>query len=331
MSPQRTGSTSVLRRLTLTASIVRGRVRAVLAASAIAAVSALAPVAAAPPAAAAGLIAASDPAIVAQGTLLHLFVRGADGMLWYSPWTGGGQAPFQSLGGPVQGGPAAASLGPGHLDVFVRGMNNALYHKVFTSGRWSGWGRIAEDVTSDPAVVTPDRSRMDLFVRGRDGALYHRQWNPQTDWQSWQSLGGPVQGGPAAASLGPGHLDVFVRGANNALIHKFFASGRWSGWSQLGNDLTADPAATSNTSWTSPGNQMRLFARGGDGALYERGWSRQTQWTPWESAGYRPNGGPDAAEAGTLIVVVRGADNALYYRAGFGSTSTWKKWPGSGP
>jgi hypothetical protein len=81
---------------------------------------------------------------------------------------------------------------------------------------------------------------------------------------------------------------------------------------------------------TPPGNQIRLFARGDDGALYQRLWSRQTDWTPWESAGYRPNGGPDAAWAGTLIVVVRGADNALYYKEGGGSTG-WQKWPGLRP
>jgi hypothetical protein len=47
---------------------------------------------------------------------------------------------WESLGGPVQGGPAAASLGPGHLDVFVRGTDNALYYKEgFGSTGWQKW------------------------------------------------------------------------------------------------------------------------------------------------------------------------------------------------
>lgn len=82
---------------------------------------------------------------------------------------------WESLGGTLTSGPAAASWSANRLDVFVRGTDNAVYHKWW-DGIWHDWENLGGVFTSDPAAVSWGPNRIDIFIRGTDNALYHKWW-----------------------------------------------------------------------------------------------------------------------------------------------------------
>jgi hypothetical protein len=46
---------------------------------------------------------------------------------------------------------------------------------------------------------------------------------------------------PAAIMIAHGGIEVFVRGQSNELVQRTYG---WSGWKNLGGDITAAPAVT---------------------------------------------------------------------------------------
>ena len=69
------------------------------------------------------------------------------------------------------------------------------------------------------------------------------------------ALPGPAAGAPTTDALdratvwvvsrAAGRLDLFTRGSDNALHWKTYANGVWTGWNDLGGNLTSAPAAVS--------------------------------------------------------------------------------------
>ncbi|KJL42547.1 hypothetical protein [Microbacterium trichothecenolyticum] len=222
---------------------------------------------------------------------------------------------WESLGGGLNTGPAAASWGPGRLDVVAAGTDNAVWHKWF-DGSWHNWESLGGIITADPAISSWGTRRLDIFARGTDNALWHKWFDGS--WHDWESLGGGLSSGPAAASWGPGRVDVFVRGTDNALWHKWFDGG-WSGWESLGGGLTSDPAVAS---W-GPG-RLDVFVRGTDNALWHKWFDGG--WSGWESLGGVLTSSPGVAAwgPGRLDVVVRGTDNACWHKWFENGWSGWE-------
>ena len=70
----------------------------------------------------------------------------------------------------------------------------------------------------------------------------------------------------ASSRPAPGILDVYVRGTDDQLYQKYWTpSTGWSGFIALGGKLTSGLAATA---WD--GNRRDIFARGADGAIYDK-------------------------------------------------------------
>ena len=63
------------------------------------------------------------------GERLDTFVKGADNAAVAQVVSLGGWSGWESLGGGIDGSPAAVSWSSGRIDVFARGMDNALWHK----------------------------------------------------------------------------------------------------------------------------------------------------------------------------------------------------------
>jgi hypothetical protein len=59
---------------------------------------------------------------------LDVFVRGTDNAMWHK-WFQNGWSGWESLGGVLTSGPAAASWAANRIDTFVRGTDNSLWHK----------------------------------------------------------------------------------------------------------------------------------------------------------------------------------------------------------
>lgn len=163
---------------------------------------------------------------------------------------------WESLGGVLSSGPAAASWGGNRLDVFARGPEHELLHKWWDGVRWSDWEHLSGTLTSSPAAVSWGRNRLDVFARGPEHELLHKWWDGER-WSDWENLGGVLTSSPAVASWGENRLDVFVRGENRHLYHKWWDGVRWSDWENLGGIITSAPEAVS---WGE--NRIDVFARG---------------------------------------------------------------------
>lgn len=95
---------------------------------------------------------------------------------------------------------------------------------------------------------------------------------------------------------------------------------RWSGWQDLGGNLTSAPAVSS---WAS--NRLDTFARGTDNALWHKWWNG-TRWSDWESLGGNLTSAPAAVSWGPnrIDVFARGQGNRLNHL--WWNGSRWSGW-----
>lgn len=125
----------------------------------------------------------------------------------------------------------------------------------------------------------------------------------------------------ATASLGTSRIDLFTRGRDGALHWKFYAGGQWSGWEDLGTQITSAPTAT----WWD-GNRLDVFARGPAGQVLQRVYQNNT----WDPRVYDLGGVITSAPAvaswgpGRLDIFARGANGALYQK--YFQRPTWSAW-----
>jgi hypothetical protein len=220
--------------------------------------------------------------------------------------------------GVVWQGPNAASGPPvvgGNL-VWVMGSDEALYGLNPVTGAVV----VRQPLGPTEHFTTPTVA--DGFVIVAADTTVEAFGHPS--WSAWQAQSGPprgIIGSPAIASWGPGRLDTFVRGGDNALWHAFATPGTgFSGWENLGGQLTSGPAAVA---WAF--GRVDVVARGTDGGLWHKFWS-QTVWSPWESLGGQLTSSPTVASwsPGRLDIFVRGSDLGIWHR--WWDQTAWSAW-----
>jgi uncharacterized protein with LGFP repeats len=85
----------------------------------------------------------------------------------------------------------------------------------------------------------------------------------------------------------------------------------WSGWENLGGTLSWSPSVTS-TSF----NQLSIFVRGTDNALYRKNWNG-SGWSAFQpvGGGQWTSGAAATSQLGSnkIDLVTKGADNGLWY------------------
>lgn len=120
----------------------------------------------------------------------------------------------------------------------------------------------------------------------------------------------PEVASPAVIALEGGRLEVFVRGKNSELVQRSFDGSRWSGWKNLGGDLTAAPTVTSS----GPG-RLDVFVRGASGDLVHR-FFEGGRWSGWDNLGGDLSSAPAAVSPapGRIDVFVRGGRGELVQR-----------------
>jgi SpoIID/LytB domain protein len=216
------------------------------------------------------------PAVAGRDTgEREVFARGGDDALWTNrrnaagTWTG-----WRTLGGRLGSAPAVAALG-NELHVVAVGADGQLWHRwSSSSSAWSGWaplgGRAATGTAPSAAFVA--RGRLDVVMQGTDD----RAWRLSYDggWQPWASMGGQLTGGVAAAAGTTRQLTLVTRGADGAAWTRTTSSG----WSSLGGQLLAAPAASGRLGT----DRVDAFGVGLDGGFYvdtrtSSGWSG---WRP---------------------------------------------------
>lgn len=135
----------------------------------------------------------------------------------------------------------------------------------------------------------------------------------------------PIAGGPAAAyRKGTGILDVFARSSNYHLLHKMWtAQMGWSGWVDLGGNITDGPAVISRTAST-----IDVFARGDSSNLVHRRFSDTIGWSNWENLGGNIASAPAVASRADYLmnVFARSYDYTLLHLGWNDHASGWESW-----
>ena len=125
-------------------------------------------------------------AITSDGTR-HYFLTRAGGALWHRTPAG----PWQSLGGVLTSGPAAAAVGT-DVYIFARGGDGkTTWFRTLTVP----WVSIGGTATSAP-YATPNAAepRVSVSIRGSDRALWSRDYNTTLNtWTPWTSYGGTIK------------------------------------------------------------------------------------------------------------------------------------------
>ena len=153
--------------------------------------------------------------------------------------------------------------------------------------------------------------------------LYHDAFTIDPADLSPPSIAGPWQ---RMSGDGPPIVLKTDRGGTNAaglwgaLIWPLGRNPQWTGWEDLGGNLTSPPAVAS---WGS--NRLDVFAAGHDQKLAHKWWDG-SKWHDWQSLGGTFKDGPAAVSWGPnrIDVFVRGLDDHLGHL--WWNGSAWEGW-----
>jgi hypothetical protein len=130
-------------------------------------------------------------------------------------------------------------------------------------------------------------------------------------------------GAPAAFNRLPHITELFIRGNDNKLYQKSCNYYTWTDWvlHDDGLQLGSEPSLCSSGS-----EDLHVFARGYDGALYHKYWTETDGWHAWESLGGKIIGRPAAIcrDHVTMDIFARGTDNRLWQKCWDGER--WLNW-----
>lgn len=170
---------------------------------------------------------------------------------------------------------SAASWGPSRVDAVFTSKDGNVYTKSFESAWVAPQTNLLGPISGGAGLVSMYDNRLDLFARGTDGSLYTKSWTG-TAWNSFAMLGSQqVVGNPVAVSMYKGRIDLFVRAPDNRLLSpgtpyvpsanlltKSWNGTSWSGYTNLGGNITGEPAVI-----TRGGDKIDILARGRDGRV----------------------------------------------------------------
>jgi len=256
---------------------------------------------------------------------ISAFFKAQTGQLIHRRGTAAAWDPAENLGGRLNGGPTAITIGSEFADtwVFVTGTDNGVWYREFSDGlgEWSAWITLRGWGAGNPATtcVGGVSATPIVYVAGKDRALWRR-----TLAGPWRRLGGVLLAAPSAlpavAGGCPSREDVFVTGTDRGIWE--YRSGAFR---RVPGGQTRDaPAAVEH-----PGGRTDLFVRGLDDVLWMNTRSSVTAaWAGWR----RVNGVLSSAPAANLfpqspltgVVLALGADLNLWQGRNVVGTSTWR-------
>jgi NlpC/P60 family len=195
---------------------------------------------------------AGSLSVVQYGSQMQVFGRTSGGAVEsdvYSSGTGKWSG-WQNIGGNLAGDPTAIEYDTqqfgAQMQVYGPAADGSVWSDVYSekTGKWSGWTSIGGDCAGEPSVTTYG-TQMEVFGRTPDGAVESDVYTPSVGkWSGWMSLGGNIAGDPTAIEYNTSQygdqMQVYGRAAGGALWSDVYSpgSGKWSGWTSLGGDLT---------------------------------------------------------------------------------------------
>ena len=183
-----------------------------------------------------GAVAGGSPtAVIDEGGLIRLFVRGTNGALYSAvhdpadpPTT---WSPFQNWGGSMTGTPAAGLRG-GVVTVAVRAPNGAVYTKQGPSGAWR---KLVGTTSASPTIASGfSTGRLDLFITGTTGGLYQSTFATSSGFTAFKKVDPDLPAGAKVAAAGQsGSMLVFTTftfaGESYGAYTQYLAGFGWSG------------------------------------------------------------------------------------------------------
>jgi len=207
----------------------------------------------------------------------------------------------------------------------VRGIDNGLYYSTL-AGSWSGWKSLG-GTTAGPAVFcSGGGASLYMSVRSSDNSSIYLRSYSNGAWSAWMNLAGGTTTEPACAVMN-GTLHLLVRGVDYDLYYNSLnlVSGVWSGWLSLNGTLLSSPALAASPSL----NRLDVVVQGASGAIWHKAlingvWSQT--WDPPPTGGSTADIPAISSDGLSLHLVVRGADNGLWYSTLNFTTSVWSGW-----
>jgi hypothetical protein len=210
----------------------------------------------------------------------------------------------------------------------VRGSDDGIYYRNFnsTTETWMPWQQLPGATSDSPsAAIVGDE--LHVVVRGfGSDQMWHGIVNV-TDgtFLGWTQLDGAT---PSAPTLTANSTTVclVVRGEDDNIYYRFYdvVSSTWSGWSMVPTGSTTDSVAAVLTN----GN-LQLVVLGSNSEQIWYGTLNLTvaSFSGWTLlSGATPSVPAFTANSTDLYLVVRGDDNALYYRWFDLSSQSWGSW-----
>jgi hypothetical protein len=163
-------------------------------------------------------------------------------------------------------------------------------------------------INTDPAVISWGTGRYDVVALGGDYRLYH--WVGQGNTVSpYEAVTGGLGLGPVSLSTwGPSRLDVYFKGWDRAVYRASTdtGAGPWQGPERLGGVIDNFPSGIALSN-----KELRVYALGMDGALYEQFRPFGGTWSGWTSV---------SAAAGSAGTALAGTPSA---RVSSGRPKIW--------
>jgi hypothetical protein len=194
-----------------------------------------------------------------------VYVRGANGGVWFRSWSAaGGWAGWASLGGRSAGTPAVTCTpaGGGAPVVFTRGVDDALWRRDATA-----WVSLGGALASDPAglasVGGTCPGAQHVFALGTDQSVW--EWSSAA---GWAKVGGRSTVAPSATLLPDGGTDLFARGLDGVayVAHRPAGAAAFGAFRKAGTTTFTSPV-TGFVDTTVPADRLVLGHRT-DGSLW---------------------------------------------------------------
>ena len=251
-----------------------------------------------------------NPSAVTFNSMINVFVRGPDSLIYDARWDGNSQhaATWVSLAAAMTSDPVAVVFN-GKIHVLARGQAPGydVWDGSSSDGTHWTWQRFdaGAHINGKPAaVVVGATSQLLVVVLGSDNTVWWDWMDTGGGVHSWQAIATPNKtslSNPAIDSaFGAAEIAIY---ANDSQVWESTFGPTWSAWSPIGGHLAGDPDVLYSSS---PGARIDVFVRGLDNALYDF----TSAWTDlFGSINNDPFG---VVISGYAHVLARGQDGALW-------------------
>lgn len=156
------------------------------------------------------------PAVITDGDIVHLVVRGTEGGIFHKWYDGSAWHPslnaWDSLRVQSNIDPQIALSANGALAILITQADGAPLVNIWIDEIWNGWDALGGSAKETPALAWVN-DRLVISVLGQDDRIYLKWWAGET-WlpslQDWVNLEGVAASAPVLAPLDNDTVFIFT-------------------------------------------------------------------------------------------------------------------------